>query len=214
MARYSFLAVALCAVLAVQLAQAIDDDNCRGEAEKILAMYSGSGCAKVINQTIYATSKDDCPNKNYWVDCFGQMQERWTDFYDDCEDAFDDSACLSNLGDDEFERLLKNECYSDRRKQLAKYDGNDKCLYILANATYSDTCPDKTELHDCFKKHETSWTEAVDDCEEMWEDSPCEWLADYGDDEFENWLDGNSAASAATFASAALAAVAVLALLA
>lgn len=221
MAR-SHALLAFCCLLGmvtVALAQ-VNDDKCDEELQTQMTKYSDRPCRNVLNTTITATSKDDCPNKNQYVDCFAVFEDSWTDLYDDCEDIFDNSACLKSLGDDQFERMVKDDCARKRRGIMQKYDaGADaRCIEVLTRVTYASddsSCPsDQTEVAQCFAKFEDDWTDLMDDCESLWANSGCSWLRKLGDDEFEAWVKDNSASRAASIGGLVLAAVGAAVLLA
>lgn len=200
-------------------AVAVNDDKCNEETAAIMMKYgSDSPCARFLNKTITATSNEDCPNTNMWVDCFALFEDSWTDLLDDCEDQFDNSACLKQYGDDEFERMVKDECARKRRNMVAKYDAGSECKVMLDTAIYAaddNDCPSNTTLMaQCFSKFEDDWTDLVDDCEELFWYSGCTQLTKLGDDEFEKWVKENGATSSSGMAVAVLAAAGAVMVLA
>lgn len=215
MARSSAILVCLLGLAAA--AMAVNDDQCTKEMMSVMEKYGSSGpCPKVLNETITATSKENCPNTNQWVDCFALFEDSWTDLLDDCEDLFDDSACLKKYGDDEFERKVKDECAAKRRDILAKYPAGDACIAVLQGAIYATDatqCPVSADLAKCFNEFEDDWTDLVDDCEDLFEYSACTELKNMGDDEFESFVK-NGAAASSGMAAAVLAAAGAVMLLA
>lgn len=205
MARSTLMFICLLGLAAV--AMAIDDDQCEAEMEKVMMKYTGQACYDILKGTITETDKSKCLNEKQYFDCFALQEDSWTDLYDDCEDLFDNSACLKSLGDDQFERRVKDSCDKKRRNLMAQYDSADPCLTTIKSAVYATTdatCPTQKDLAVCLYKFEDDWTDATDDCEDMFAKSGCSWLSKMGDDEFERFVKENSAVSAAAGAATAL----------